>query len=102
MNYRVYVKKKEAFRVEADSLFHELKQNLNLSDVHGIELYNIYDVFHGDDHDMELLRVREYQEKEKKEILEKTALEERQSMIKNGCLEKKIRRQVADHRGWWR
>ena len=26
MNYRVYVKKKEAFRVEADSLFHELKQ----------------------------------------------------------------------------
>ena len=31
MNYRVYVKKKEAFRVEADSLFHELKQNLNLA-----------------------------------------------------------------------
>lgn len=47
MNYRVYVKKKEAFRVEADSLFHELKQNLNLSDVHGIELYNVYDVFMG-------------------------------------------------------
>ena len=41
MNYRVYVKKKEAFRVEADSLFHELKQNLNLSDVHGLSLIHI-------------------------------------------------------------
>ena len=31
MNYRVFVKKKEMFQVEAQSLHHELKQNLNLS-----------------------------------------------------------------------
>ena len=70
MNYRVYVKKKEAFRVEADSLFHELKQNLNLSDVHGIELYNVYDVFHGDDHDMELLKDKVLSEKVTDEVFE--------------------------------
>ena len=70
MNYRVYVKKKEAFRVEADSLFHELKQNLNLSDVHGIELYNVYDVFNGDDHDMELLKDKVLSEKVTDEVFE--------------------------------
>ena len=58
MNYRVYVKKKEAFRVEADSLFHELKQNLNLHGLENVTLYNVYDVFHGDDHDMELLKAK--------------------------------------------
>ena len=56
MDYRVFVKKKEAFRVEAKSLFHELKQNLNLNGLTGVELYNVYDVFHGDDHDMALLK----------------------------------------------
>ena len=75
MNYRVYVKKKEAFRVEADSLFHELKQNLNLSDVHGIELYNVYDVFHGDDHDMELLKDKVLSEKVTDEVFDEIALE---------------------------
>ena len=75
MNYRVYVKKKEAFRVEADSLFHELKQNLNLSDVHGIELYNVYDVFNGDDHDMELLKDKVLSEKVTDEVFDEIALE---------------------------
>ena len=75
MNYRVYVKKKEAFRVEADSLFHELKQNLNLSDVHGIELYNVYDVFNGDVHDMELLKDKVLSEKVTDEVFDEIALE---------------------------
>ena len=51
MNYRVFVKKKEMFQVEAQSLHHELKQNLNLSSLTGLELYNVYDIFHGDEHD---------------------------------------------------
>lgn len=48
MNYRVFVKKKEAFQVESASLFHELKQNLNLAGLQGVQMYNVYDVFHGD------------------------------------------------------
>lgn len=56
MDYRVFVKKKEAFQVEAQSLFHELKQNLNLNGLTGVQLYNVYDVFHGDDRDMALLK----------------------------------------------
>ena len=56
MDYRVFVKKKEAFQVEAQSMFHELKQNLNLNGLTGVKLYNVYDVFHGDDHDMALLK----------------------------------------------
>ena len=85
MNYRVYVKKKEAFRVEADSLFHELKQNLNLSDVHGIELYNVYDVFNGDDHDMELLKDKVLSEK----------VTERHTLLMNVCLDNMISGLIA-------
>ena len=56
MDTRIFVKKKEAYRVEADSLFHELKTNLNLEGLKGITLYNTYDVFHADAHDIELLK----------------------------------------------
>lgn len=56
MNNRVFVKKKEAFQVEAVSLFHELKTNVNLSKLEGVTLYNVYDVFHADENDMELLK----------------------------------------------
>ena len=95
MNYRVYVKKKEAFRVEADSLFHELKQNLNLSDVHGIELYNVYDVFHGDDHDMELLKDKVLSEKVTDEVFDEIALEGRHTLLMNVCLANMISVQIA-------
>ena len=63
MNYRVFVKKKEAYQVEADSLFHELRQNLNLNGLTGVELYNIYDVFHGDEQDKKLLTEKVLSEK---------------------------------------
>ncbi len=63
MNYRVYVKKKEAFQVEADSLFHELKQNLNLAKLESVELYNVYDIFNGDEHDVQLLKEKVLSEK---------------------------------------
>lgn len=56
MNNRVFVKKKEAFQVEAESLFHELQTNLNLANLQGVTLYNVYDVFHADETDMELLK----------------------------------------------
>ncbi|MEG2507433.1 MAG: phosphoribosylformylglycinamidine synthase [Longicatena sp.] len=70
MNYRVFVKKKEAYKIEADSLFHELKQNLNLKGMQAIELYNTYDVFHGDEHDMELLKDKVLAEKVTDEVFD--------------------------------
>ncbi|MGX8833340.1 phosphoribosylformylglycinamidine synthase [Amedibacillus sp. YH-ame6] len=63
MNYRVFVKKKEAYQVESDSLFHELKQNLSLHSLEGVELYNTYDIFHGDDRDLKLLNEKVLSEK---------------------------------------
>ena len=56
MDTRIFVKKREAYRVEADSLFHELKTNLNLEGLNGVTLYNTYDVFHADENDIELLK----------------------------------------------
>lgn len=44
MNYRVFVEKKENFRVEALSLQSELNSNLNLQ-IKNLRLVNIYDVF---------------------------------------------------------
>lgn len=68
MNYRVFVKKKEAFQVESASLFHELKQNLNLAGLQSVLMYNVYDVFHGDEHDMELLKEKVLSEKVTDEV----------------------------------
>lgn len=56
MNKRIFVKKKEAFQVEAVSLFHELKSNLNLNGLQGIALYNVYDIYHADENDINLLK----------------------------------------------
>ncbi len=75
MNYRVFVKKKEAFQVEAASLFHELKQNLNLQGLQGVQMYNVYDVFHGDEHDMQLLKEKVLSEKVTDEVFDAIDLE---------------------------
>lgn len=56
MNKRVFVKKKEAFQVEATSLFHELKTNVNLNGLSSVTLYNVYDIYHADDNDLQLLK----------------------------------------------
>lgn len=74
MNYRVFVKKKEAFQVESASLFHELKQNLNLAGLQKIQMYNVYDVFHGDEHDMELLKEKVLSEKVTDEVFDEVDL----------------------------
>lgn len=70
MNYRVFVKKKEAYKVESTSLYHELKQNLNLQGLKAVELYNVYDILHGDDHDMELLKEKVLSEKVTDEVFD--------------------------------
>ena len=45
MNYRIFVKKKENYQVEAVSLFHELQTNLNIQCLQRAILYNVYDIF---------------------------------------------------------
>ena len=44
MNYRIFVEKKEGFRVEAQSLRKELVENLSL-DITDLRLLNVYDLF---------------------------------------------------------
>lgn len=56
MNYRVFVNKKQQFQIESESLYRELKTNLSLSGLTGIETYNIYDVFNADEEDLNLLK----------------------------------------------
>ena len=43
-NYRIYVEKKEAFRVEAKSLQSELNLNLGLN-LKNLRYINVYDLF---------------------------------------------------------
>lgn len=74
MKYRIFVKKKEAYRVESDALCTELKQNLSLAGLQGIELYNIYDIFHGDEQDKVLLKEHVLAEKVTDEVYEDVCL----------------------------
>ena len=48
MKKRIYVEKKEGFRVEAESLLNDLNQNLGLN-MKSLRLINIYDVFNIDE-----------------------------------------------------
>lgn len=48
MKQRIYVEKKEGFRVEAESYLKELNSNLGLG-LHALRLINIYDVFNIDE-----------------------------------------------------
>ena len=56
MNTRIFVRKKEQFQVESESLCHELKTSLGLHDDFGLEQYNIYDIFEADENDIALLK----------------------------------------------
>ena len=56
MNKRIYVSKKEGFRVEGKSLLNELKENLHEDKLRDLRLYNVYDVFNCEDEDVALLK----------------------------------------------
>ena len=58
MNYRVYVNKKKAFQVEAESLAKELKENLGLIQLESVNYFNVYDIFDADEADLTLLKTR--------------------------------------------
>ncbi len=78
MNKRIFVKKKEAFRVEADSMYRELKQNLNLTTLSGVTLYNVYDVFNCDDQDIALLKAKVLSEIVTDEVFDEVDLTNKQ------------------------
>ena len=56
MNKRIYVSKKEGFRVEGKSLLNELKENLHEDKLKDLRLFNVYDVFNCEDEDVILLK----------------------------------------------
>ena len=58
MNYRVYVNKKKAFQVEAESLAKELKENLGLIQLESVNYFNVYDIFDADEADLTLLKTK--------------------------------------------
>ena len=45
MNYRIFVEKKEDFRVEAQNLMNDLKENVGIESLDFLRILNIYDVF---------------------------------------------------------
>ena len=53
MNYRIFVEKKKDFRVEAQNLFSDLKENVGISGLSDVRVLNIYDVFNLGENDLE-------------------------------------------------
>ena len=52
MNYRIFVEKKENFRVEAQNLYNELKENLSVENLENLRILNIYDIFNLNEDDL--------------------------------------------------
>lgn len=77
MNQRLFVKKKAAFTVEAESLCHDLRNNLNLDGLNHIILYNIYDIYHADAQDLELLKTKVLSEAVTDEVFDEVSLQDR-------------------------
>lgn len=76
MNQRLFVKKKAAFTVEAKSLCDDLKNNLNLSGLHNVILYNIYDIYNADSQDLELLKTKVLSEAVTDEVFDEVSLKD--------------------------
>ena len=55
MNYRIFVEKKEDFRVEAQNLFSDLKENIGIDGLTSVRVLNIYDIFNLGENDLEKL-----------------------------------------------
>ena len=55
MNYRIFVEKKEDFRVEAQNLFSDLKENIGMDELLDVRVLNIYDIFNLSENDLQKL-----------------------------------------------
>ncbi|MDO5718231.1 MAG: phosphoribosylformylglycinamidine synthase [Tissierellia bacterium] len=77
MNYRVFVVKKEGFRVESESLLKELKERLGIESLQGLLIYNIYDIFGADEKDLKKLKENILSEKVTDNVLDNLDLDEK-------------------------
>ena len=77
MNTRIFVRKKEQFQVESQSLCHELRTSLGLGDDFDLVQYNIYDIFEADENDIQLLKTNVCSEVVTDEVLDAVDLEGR-------------------------
>lgn len=75
MDTRIFVRKKEQFQVESESLCQELKLSLGLADDFGLIKYNLYDIFNADENDIELLKKNVCSEVVTDEVLDHVDLE---------------------------
>lgn len=56
MNTRVFVHKKDAYKVETKSMLNEFVEKLGIHSVTRVTLYNVYDIFNADENDVALLK----------------------------------------------
>lgn len=56
MNTRIYVHKKDAYKIETKSMLAEFVENLGIKSVTRVTLYNVYDIFNADENDVALLK----------------------------------------------
>lgn len=75
MNQRLFVKKKAAFTVEAQSLCHDLRMNLHMTGLKQVVLYNIYDIYHADEQDIALLKTKVLSEAVTDEVVDAVSLD---------------------------
>lgn len=58
MNTRVFVHKKDAYKIETISLLEAFTENLQIRSVNAVTLYNVYDIFNADENDIALLKTK--------------------------------------------
>ncbi len=63
MNYRIFVEKKKDFRIEAQNLFNDLKENLGMEFLENLRVLNIYDIFNLREEEMKVLEQSVFSER---------------------------------------
>lgn len=77
MNRRIFVKKREGFLVESISLLKEIRENLKEEGLEKIEIFNTYDIFNCDSHELDLLKGKVLSEPVTDEVFEHLNLTEK-------------------------
>ncbi len=70
INKRLFVRKKEGFRIEENKLLNDLKNNLQLKNLKNLKLYNVYDIFDIEENTYDLSKSLIFSEKNVDEIFE--------------------------------
>ncbi|MEG0315004.1 MAG: phosphoribosylformylglycinamidine synthase [Erysipelotrichaceae bacterium] len=86
MNYRIFVSKKAAYTIEAESLKKEIVANLAINTLKELKLINTYDVFNADEQDIALLKTKVVSEAVTDEVFDTLELDPNKSYIIYECL----------------